>query len=40
MCFPDFPTYRKLWRETASSVLAAGIEVWLVHADGSVEILE
>jgi len=39
MCFPDFPTYRKLWRETASSIQAAGIEVWLVKADGRVDIL-
>lgn len=40
MCFPEFPVYRKLFRETAASTKAAGIEIWLVHADGTVEILE
>lgn len=39
MCFPDFPVYRKLWRDTATSIRAAGIEVWLVSAGGDVEIL-
>ena len=39
MCFPDFPTYRRLWAETASSITAAGIEVWVVRPNGSVEVL-
>lgn len=40
MCFPDFPVYRKLWTETASSLVGAGIEVWVVGADGGVEVLQ
>jgi len=40
MCFPDFPIYRKLWTETAPSLVGAGIEVWVVGPDGGVEILQ
>lgn len=40
MCFPNFPIYRKLFRETRSSLRACGIEIWLVSADGDVEITE
>jgi hypothetical protein len=36
MCFPDFPVYRELYAETAVSLLAAGIDVWLVSQDGGV----
>ncbi len=39
MCFPDFQTYRRLWSETAPSITAAGIEVWVVGPQGSVEVL-
>lgn len=40
ICFPDFPVYRRLWTETGSSLAAAGIEVWIVAADGAVSILQ
>lgn len=40
MCFPDFPVYRALHGDTASSLLAAGIEVWLVQQEGQVEVLD
>lgn len=39
MCFPDFPVYRRLHEDTASSLHAAGVEVWLISEDGSVERL-
>ena len=39
ICFPNFPIYRKLWSETASSLRAARVELWLVNADGTVEVL-
>lgn len=39
MCFPSFPIYRKLSLEIRSSLIACGIEVWLISADGEVEIL-
>lgn len=39
MCFPDFPVYRMLYGETASSLHAAGIQVWLVSESGDVEVL-
>jgi len=39
MCFPDFPVYRALHAEIASSLQAADIEVWLVAEDGSVDVL-
>jgi hypothetical protein len=39
MCFPDFLVYRTLYAETASSLRAAGIAVWLVAEDGKVEVL-
>jgi hypothetical protein len=40
MCFPSFPIYQKLIRETHSSLRACGIEVWLVDADGHVEVTD
>lgn len=40
VCFPDFPVYRSLHAETASSLRAARIEVWLVTEGGSVERLD
>jgi hypothetical protein len=39
MCFPDFPVYRRLHAETASSLRAARIEVWLIAEHGAVEVL-
>ncbi len=39
MCFPDFPVYRALHRDTATSLRAAGIQVWLVAESGEVEVL-
>ena len=39
MCFPDFPVYRTLHAETASSLRAADIAVWLVAEDGKVDVL-
>ena len=39
IALPDFPRYRKLHAETVRSLEAARIEVWWVHADGSVEVL-
>lgn len=39
MCFPDFPVYRELYADTAVSLRAASIEVWLVSQDGGVERL-
>jgi len=39
MCFPDFPVYRELHADTAVSLLAAGIDVWVVSQDGGVEPL-
>jgi hypothetical protein len=39
MCFPDFPVYRELYADTAVSLRAAAIEVWLVSQDGEVEAL-
>jgi hypothetical protein len=39
MCFPDFPVYRTLHAEIASSLRAADIAVWLVAEDGKVDVL-
>ncbi|MFD1504296.1 hypothetical protein FE374_04430 [Georgenia yuyongxinii] len=39
MCFPDSRVYRPLYADTALSLRAAGIDVWLVSQDGAVEIL-
>jgi hypothetical protein len=39
MCFPDFSVYRTLHAETASSLRAAGIAVWLVAEGGELEVL-
>ena len=39
ICFPDFTTYRNLFEATASSLAAAGIEVWVVTQAGEVEVL-
>ena len=39
MCFPDFPVYRELYADTAVSLRAAAIEVWVVSQDGGVERL-
>lgn len=38
MCFPDFPVYRRLYEDTASSLRAANIEVWFVSEVGDVTI--
>ena len=40
ICFPDFEVYRELHRETASSLSAARIEVWLVAETGQVSVLK
>ena len=40
MCFPDFPVYRRLHADTASSLRAAGIEMWLVAESGEVVVLD
>lgn len=39
MCFPDFPVYRALYADTALSLRAAAIEVWVVSQNGGVERL-
>ncbi len=39
MCFPDFPVYRALYADTAPSLRAAAIDVWVVSQDGGVERL-
>jgi hypothetical protein len=39
MCFPDFPVYRTLHAETASSLRAAGIAVWSIADGGELEVL-
>ena len=39
MCFPDFPVYRTLHAETASSLQVAGIAVWLIAEGGELEVL-
>lgn len=39
MCFPDFPVYRELYANTALSLHAAAIDVWVVSQDGAVERL-
>ncbi|MEP7736880.1 hypothetical protein ABKW28_04430 [Nocardioides sp. 31GB23] len=36
MCFPDFPVYRELHADTAVSLRAAAIDVWVVSQDGGV----
>jgi hypothetical protein len=36
ICFPDFPVYRRLYEDTASSLRAATIEVWFVSETGDV----
>lgn len=38
-CFPDFPVYRALYADTALSLRAAAIDVWVVSQDGGVERL-
>lgn len=40
MCFPDFPVYRELYADTALSLRAAAIDVWVVRQDGGVERLD
>jgi hypothetical protein len=35
VALPDFPTYRSLHRDTASSLDAAGINVWWITEDGT-----
>lgn len=40
MAFPDFPRYRKLYTATAAPLAAAGIEVWLVSEEGTIEPVE
>lgn len=37
IALPDFPRYRQLFSETASSLVAARIELWWVSRDGEVE---
>ena len=39
MCFPDFPVYRELYADTAVSLRAAVIDVWVVSQGGEVERL-
>jgi hypothetical protein len=39
MCFPDFPVYRQLYGDTALSLRASAIGLWLVSQDGGVEML-
>lgn len=39
MAFPDFPKYRRLYAQTSTPLAAAGIEVWLVSVDGTIEPL-
>lgn len=39
ICFPDFPMYRRLYADTAVSLAACAIEMWLVTEDGQVERL-
>lgn len=36
IALPDFPRYCDLYAETAGSLVAARIEVWWVHSDGTV----
>jgi Holliday junction resolvase-like predicted endonuclease len=36
MCFPDFHVYRELYADTALSLRAAAIDVWVVSQDGEV----
>jgi len=38
IALPDFPRYRNLHAETKDSLKAAQIEVWWVHADGTVNL--
>lgn len=38
IALPDFPRYRNLHIETKDSLNAAQIEVWWVHADGTVNL--
>ncbi|HEX5403728.1 MAG TPA: hypothetical protein VFX16_15660 [Pseudonocardiaceae bacterium] len=38
IALPDFPRYRSLHAETVDSLRAAQIEVWWVHANGSVSL--
>lgn len=37
IALPDFPTYRRLWTDTRSSLEAAQIHMWFVSEDGAVE---
>lgn len=39
LCFPDFPTYRKLVESTRSSLQILGVAVYLVSATGDVLLL-
>lgn len=39
MCFPDFPVYPELYADTAVSLRAAAIEVWVVSQDCGVKRL-
>ncbi|GAA5122480.1 hypothetical protein [Haloechinothrix salitolerans] len=38
IALPDLPRYRNLHAETVDSLRAARIEVWWVHADGTVDL--
>lgn len=40
MAFPDFPTYRRLYTQTSTSLSACGIEVWTISEDGGIEVLD
>ena len=37
IALPDFNRYRTLFAETRSSLEAAAIHIWWVHASGTVE---
>lgn len=37
IAFPDFPTYKRLWADTRTSLRAADIQVWFISRDGTVE---
>lgn len=38
IALPDFPRYRDLYAGTSTSLTSAGIEVWWVHANGSMDM--
>ncbi|WP_210503328.1 DUF7669 domain-containing protein [Nocardioides xinjiangensis] len=37
IALPDFPTYRRLWADTRTSLDAARIRMWFVSEDGAVK---